>query len=125
MRLRSEIWVKAYIRRCAAAGVAAAVARHGDDDAGAIYIRVNRLDGTSLLFGPSPAGLGLSAEDRRWMPHLTASGNPDQAVESYLAREAAFDPDLWIVEIEARDGAHQLDGWLLEDGRAPPHRSDV
>ena len=47
MRLKAEIWIKAYIRRCAAAGAAAVVVRHGDDDAGAIFIRVSRLDGTT------------------------------------------------------------------------------
>jgi hypothetical protein len=114
MRLKSEVWVKAYIRRCTGAGVPAVVVRHGDDDAGAIYIRVNRLDGTSLLFGPSPAGLALAGEDRRWTAHLQADGSSDTEVEAYLAREAEFDPDLWIVEIEARDGAHLLDGWIID-----------
>ena len=114
MRLRAEIWVKAYLRRCAAAGKSAVVVRHGDDDAGAIYIRVNRLDGTSLLFGPSPAGLGIVAEDRRWTPRLSPAGNPDAEVDALLEREARFDPDLWIVEIETRNGEHHLDGWISD-----------
>ena len=76
MRLKSEIWVKAYIRRCAGAGLAAAVVRHGDNDAGAIYIRINRLDGTSLLFGPSPAGYSGADEDRRWVPCLAEQRRP-------------------------------------------------
>ena len=116
MRLKAEIWVKAYLRRCAGAGVSAVVVRHGDDDAGAIYIRVNRLDGSSVLFGPSPAGLGGAEEDRRWTPCLSSSGNPDEAVDVYLTREAKFDPDRWIVEVETRDGEHFLDGWLLGNG---------
>ncbi len=57
LRLRSDIWVKAYIRLCGSTGTMAAVVRHGDDDAGAIFIKVNRLDGTCALFGPAPAGL--------------------------------------------------------------------
>jgi hypothetical protein len=116
MRLKADIWVKAYIRRCASAGVSAVVVRHGDDDAGAIFIRVNRLDGTSLLFGPSPAGLTGAEEDRRWMPCLPP-GASDDSVETYLRREREFDPDLWIVEVEARDGAHYLDDWLTKETR--------
>ncbi len=113
MRLKSEIWVKAYIRRCAGAGLSAVVARHGDNDAGAIFIRINRLDGTSVLFGPSPAGLSGAEEDRLWVPCLSESGATDAAVEAYLTREAEFDSDLWIVEVETRDGVHLLDDWLM------------
>jgi hypothetical protein len=113
MRLKSDIWVKAYIRRCAGAGLSAVVVRHGDDDAGAIFIRINRLDGTSVLFGPSPAGLSGAEEDRRWVSCLAESGVEDEVVETYLKREAQFDTDLWIVEVEARDGAHLLDDWLM------------
>jgi hypothetical protein len=113
MRLKSEIWVKAYLRRCAGAGLSSVVVRHGDDDAGAIYIRINRLDGTSVLFGPQPAGFSGAEEDRRWVACLPEGGATDEAVEAYLKREAEFDSDLWIVEVEARDGSHLLDEWLI------------
>lgn len=114
MRLKSEIWIKAYLRRLAGVGVPAAVVRHGDDDAGTIFIRVSRLDGTSLLFGPAPAGLDDAALDRQWVPRLSPAGTEDAAVDAYLAREAEFDSDLWIVEIEDRSGRHFLEGWLAE-----------
>ena len=85
MRLKAEIWIKAYIRRCAAAGAAAVVVRHGDDDAGAIFIRVSRLDGTSLLFGPAPAGFSEAARDRQWVACLEASGTADQSPSRFGA----------------------------------------
>ena len=50
LRLKSEIWVKAYLRRCAVAGIDAVLLRRGDVDAGAIYIKVSRLDGTADLY---------------------------------------------------------------------------
>lgn len=112
MRLRTDIWVKAYIRRCASAGVPGAVVRHGDDQAGAIFVRINRLDGTSLVFGPAPAGLEGAEMDRQWVTCLSPAGAADAEVDRYLAREAEFDSDLWIVEIEDRAGRHFLDGWL-------------
>lgn len=117
MRLKAEIWIKAYIRRCATEGAAAVVVRHGDDDAGAIFIRINRLDGTSLLFGPAPAGLNGAARDRQWVACVDENSAADEKVEAYLAREAKFDSDLWIVEVEDRAGRHFLDGWLA-DARA-------
>ncbi|MGE0024721.1 MAG: DUF1491 family protein [Hyphomicrobium sp.] len=114
MRLKSEIWVKAYVRRSASAGRQAYVVRHGDDDAGAIYIRINRLDGTSLLYGPAPASLSGLETDRRWVAHFKGEARADAEVDGMLEREARTDPDLWIVEVEARDGAHGLEGWLTD-----------
>lgn len=112
MRLKSEVWVKAYIRNCAGRGSQAVVVRHGDDDAGAIFVRINRLDGTSALYGPAPAGFSDGDSERRWSPCLATDVASDGDVEVYLERQARADPDLWIIEVEARDGAHHLDGWL-------------
>lgn len=115
MRLKSDIWVKAYLRRCAVEGAPAVVVRHGDDDAGAIFIKVNRLDGTARVFGPAPAGLDQASTDRRWTPRLNGKESPDAAAEAFLVREAEFDPDLWVIEIEDRAGRHFLDDWLQPD----------
>ncbi|MFA5901503.1 MAG: DUF1491 family protein [Hyphomicrobium sp.] len=113
MRLRAEFWVKAYIRRCAVEGASAVVVRHGDDAAGAIYIKVDRLDGTCFLFGPAPAGLDGAESDRRWVSCLNAAGAECAAADSYLAREANFDSDLWVIEVEDRRGRHFLDDSLV------------
>jgi hypothetical protein len=112
MRLRSDIWVKAYLRSCAVAGLAGVVVRHGDDDAGAIFIKINRLDGTAVLFGPAPAGLDTGDLGRWFTPRLKGAVAPDASVEDALAQEVRFDPDLWIVEIESTTGVHHLNSWL-------------
>lgn len=112
MRLKSEIWVKAYLRRCAGEGIPCAVVRRGDADAGVIYIKVSRLDGTAALFGPAAAGLSTEEGGRRWA--LLADTTAEADIEARLAREARLDPDLWVVEIEDRGGRHCLDGWLAD-----------
>ena len=56
MRIKSEIWVRAYLRRCQSEGVPVVIVRRGDEAAGAIFICVDRLDGTVSLYGPAPAG---------------------------------------------------------------------
>lgn len=116
MRLRAEFWVKAYIRRCAMEGAPAVVVRHGDDDAGAIFIKINRLDGTCLVFGPAPAGLTGADSDRRWIPLLATEGVSERDADNLLAREAEFDSDLWIVEVEDARGRYFLDDELEESG---------
>lgn len=114
MRLKAQIWIQAYIRRCGSEGASAVVARHGDDDAGAVFIKINRLDGTCLLFSPAPAGLDGLDSDRRWVACMSPDGVREQDADAYLGREREFDPDLWIIEVEDRRGRHFLEGWLAE-----------
>jgi hypothetical protein len=113
MRLKSEIWVKAYLRRCQSAGADAVLVRRGDQERGAIYIKVNRLDGTAALFGPAPAGLGEAHDDRLWEPCLKGGQAPEAEVDAFLERQVGFDPDVWIVAVEDRAGRHFLDDWLI------------
>jgi len=111
MRLKSAIWVRAYVRRCQVEGIFAAVRRHGADEAGAIFIKVNRLDGTADLYGPAPQAAFDEAHpaDRAFSAPLKAQPAPEAEVETYLSRETRFDPDVWIVETEDRAGRHLLD----------------
>jgi len=112
MRLKSEIWVKAYIRRCQYEGLVTVLVRRGDADAGAIYIKVSRLDGTALLFGPAPSGLDEAREERRWEPCLDGRPAAETDADAYLQRQVAFDSDIWIVAVEDSAGRHFLDDWL-------------
>lgn len=116
MRLKSEVWVKAYMRRCHAALASATLVRRGNEEAGAIYIKVARPDGTAALFGPAPAGLDGEQTGRRFAVHRPA-GTPDAGIEETLARQISFDEDLWVVEVEDREGRHFLDTTELEGGR--------
>jgi hypothetical protein len=113
MRLKSEIWVKAYLRRCNVAGADALLVRRGDADAGAIYIKVSRLDGTATLYGPAPAGLDEAREDRRWQPCLKDAPVAEADADAFLQRQIDFDSDIWIVAVEDRVGRHFLDDWLV------------
>jgi hypothetical protein len=112
MRLKADIWVMAYLRRCRAEGGDAVLVRRGDADAGAIYIRVSRLDGTAALYGPAPAGLAEAREERRWQSCLKGEWAAEGEADAYLARLAESDPDLWIVAVDDRRGRHFLDDWL-------------
>jgi hypothetical protein len=111
MRLKSALWVAAYIRRCQVEGLFAVVRRRGAEEAGAVFVRVSRLDGTSDLYGPAPQSAFDAAEGaaRAFVPSLAKLPAPDTDVEAYLAREMKFDPDVWIVEVDDRDGRHFLD----------------
>lgn len=112
MRLKSAIWVAAYLRRCNLEGAFAAVRRRGAEEAGAVFIIVNRMDGTATLYGPAPQSAFDDAQpaDRMFTAVLGgATAVPEAEVEARLAREMRFDPDIWIIEIEDRGGRHFLD----------------
>jgi hypothetical protein len=111
MRLKSAIWVAAYVRRCNAEGAFAAVRRRGAEEAGAVFIKIARLDGTAELFGPAPQSAFDEARpsDRAFVPCMKTQPAPEAEVEAYLAREIKFDPDVWIVEVEDRAGRNFLD----------------
>jgi hypothetical protein len=112
MRLKSGIWVAAYLRRCHVEGSFAAVRKRGADEAGAVYIKINRLDGTAVLYAPAPQSTfeETRPSDRAFAASVGGkTPAPDADVEAALAREMRFDPDVWIVEVEDRAGRHFLD----------------
>jgi hypothetical protein len=111
MRLKSALWVAAYIRRCNAEGAFAAVRRRGAEEAGAIFVKLNRLDGTAELFGPAPQSVFDTARpaDRRFCRCLPEPSSAESTVEERIARELRFDPDVWVIEVEDRAGRHFLD----------------
>lgn len=108
MRLRTDIWAAGYVRRAMSAGAFVAVRRKGAPEAGAIFIRIDRLDGTNQLFGPAPQSSLRADLDRRFVRVHDQETIDGAAVESRLAKECRFDSDLWIIEVEDRQGRHFL-----------------
>ena len=102
-RLTTDIWVSAYLTRLRLADIPAFVARKGDGTAGSVLVKLNTLDGKARAFQRS---FDLMTGDRAWV--VLAEGD-DGAVEASLAKQAGFDPDLWIIEVEDRQGRHLLD----------------
>lgn len=111
MRLKSSIWVAAYIRRCMLENAYAVVRRRGAEEAGAIFVRIDRLDGTSDLFGPAPQTEFDETKpiDRAFMASLRGQPRPNEEAEAYLAKQIKFDPDIWIVEVEDKAGRNFLE----------------
>ena len=108
-RLRSDFWVSAHLRRLGVEGVSAVLRRRGAAEAGAVFVKVDRLDGTCDLYGPAPQALiGVEDSGERRFGALAVGASPLDA-EERLSKEIRFDPDLWIVEIDDRPGRHFLD----------------
>lgn len=95
------------MRRCNAEGKYCTVASRGAAEAGAVFIIVNRLDGRFHLFGPAPGPAFDEIGDRRFVEELPFPAS-EADVAALLARRKKFDSDLWVVEVEDRDGTAEI-----------------
>src|SRR5262249_50016078 len=110
MRLKSAIWVAAYLRRCQGESVFGAVRRRGAEEAGAGFGEVALLDGNAMFYGPAPqSAYDESRPTERVFAPTSKEPVPEQTVEDRLAKEIRFDPDAWIIETEDRAGRHFLE----------------
>ncbi|UZE47647.1 DUF1491 family protein [Rhodopseudomonas sp. P2A-2r] len=110
MRLKSSIWVAAYLRRCQSEGVFGAVRRRGAEEAGAVFVKVALMNGNAMLYAPAPQTV---YDDSRPIERIFMPSPPqpveERKIEERLMKEMSFDPDVWIVEIEDKAGRHFLD----------------
>jgi hypothetical protein len=109
MSVKSAIWVQAHLRRCNALGLAAMLIRRGAEEAGSIYVKINRLDGRVLLIGPAPGPAHDTRGERRWARVIGDGAVAEAEADAYLRRIHSIDPDIWIIEIEDRSGTGLLD----------------
>lgn len=108
-RVTSEFFVSAYLRLCAHHGAFAALQRRGASEAGAIFILIDRLDGSGTLYGPAPQTSYEERADRAFAKLHEEEALPIAVLEDKLARELRFDPDIWVIAVEERMGAHFLE----------------
>ena len=103
MLLSTDIWVTALIRRAEQGGAFAVVARKGDARAGAVLVKVlNTAERSSRLYAEATRMDGAQV----WMQPARSSEERD--LDAYVERALRIDPDLWVVEIEDRQGRHFL-----------------
>lgn len=101
MRIRSDLFVAALIRRVFAAGGFAAVEYKGAEEAGAVFVRQRLRDGSETLYAPAPQnffGEDEAVDDRRFEMRMERADA--EAVGAHIERERRFDRDLWLVELE-------------------------
>ena len=101
-RLTAEFWVHAYLARLRFQEIPAFVVTHGDDTAGAVLVKLNTLDGQATIFQRS---FDLMSGERSW---VELSSGVEADVDAAIARQRSFDPDLWVIEVEDRQGRHLL-----------------
>lgn len=101
-KLKTGFWVAAYIKRLQGNEIPVFVTKRGDPDAGAVLVKSNSLDGNAKLFHRSFDLGGVQS----WM--VLAEG-ADQLIEETIQRQQGFDPDIWVLEVEDKQGRTLLD----------------
>jgi len=109
MSVKTEIWVKAHLRRCFAAGLTGVVARRGASEAGSVFVKVTLPGGNGRILAPAAGPTYDEEGGRRWAAPLGSDPVPQDDIDRFLLRQIAFDPDIWILDIDDPGGTGLLD----------------
>lgn len=105
-RLATEIWLMAQIRQGHANGLPVYVLRRGEARAGSVLVKIN-------LMGPGCRVLAQVRDARGRLGWMSAFGEapvPEAEADAYIERAVKRDPDLWVVEVENKEGRHPFEG---------------
>ncbi|MEP4770935.1 MAG: DUF1491 family protein [Roseibium sp.] len=116
MRVTSDFFVSAFVRKVFGEGGFAAIAKKGAPEAGVILILVDRLDGSFDLYGPAPQAMFSEQPQGRLFEQVFSTVDRE-TIDQRLANEVRMDPDFWVVEVEAREG--EVDLPLIVDDPEP------
>jgi len=97
-RLATSVWVGALLRRADVGGVFGAVLRKGDPVAGAVILIARAPGGEASVWTRVAQG-----EASVWAEAMRADGKESPRIEEYVARQARYDPDLWLVELITKE----------------------
>ena len=101
-RITTEFWISAYRKRLQLSEVPVFVTKKGDDTAGAILIKLNTLDGNAKLFHRT----FNENFDREWTIFLSGE---ETEIDNNIVEQIKFYSDLWVLEVEDKNGRHLLD----------------
>ena len=104
-RLPTHIWVMAQVRQCFIDGIPAYVLHTGEASGGAVLLKINHYEkGCRVLSQMRDLDgklIWYAAHDEEFITETDA--------DLYIERAVGRDPDLWVVEVETKDGGHPFE----------------
>ena len=97
----AHLWVSALLRRASVAGAFATIVHRGDEERGDVLVKVTRARSEAQLYAPAFNPEGPSEFER-------LATEDELAADALIAKRLKSDRDLWVVEIEDREGRHFL-----------------
>lgn len=107
--IKTKIWVQALVRQVNGQGAFAVIAHRGDEDAGAVLVKLYQPGVGATVLTQVRTGDGR----RAWMRATGPEPVPEPDADRYIERQRDIDMDLWVVEIEDREGRHPLGDPIL------------
>lgn len=109
-RLPTALWVDAQLRRLTQEGIPFYVVNKGAYASGTVLLKINTLvpDGCTVLSQQRDLYGVLG-----WMPVFGGGPVAEAEADGYIHRALSRDPDLWIIEIEDREGRNPFDGKVV------------
>jgi len=109
-RLPTHLWVSAHLRTANLQGIPVVVARRGDRERGTVILKLNRLEhGCTVLVQVRQDGGDDLVWSRATGPEPVAEAEADR----YIERQVRFDPDVWVIEVEDRQGRSVFEGKII------------
>ena len=108
-RLSSDAWVSSYRQHLQLEGIPIYILKKGNSISGSILIKVSMSGGIAKIYHSV-----LDAEgNSNWDVLIEGS---HEKIDNNLERQISFDGDLWLLEVEEKEGKCLLDRPFLKRG---------
>ena len=97
----THLWVSALLRRASLSGAFATIAHKGDEDRGDVVVKVTSERGKARLYAPAFNPEGPTEFER-------LAVETEAEADELVGKRRKMDRDLWVIEIEDREGRHFL-----------------
>ena len=107
-RIPTSFWVGGCLRRMDANACPYYVVKRGAGDSGTVLLKINLLNGSCRLLSQgrdSEGGMG-------WLSPFRHEEIAEQEADAYIRRAMDRDPDLWVIEIESKNGENPFEGGI-------------
>ena len=105
-RLPTHLWIDAHLKRCSVEGIPAVIINSGEKMGGTVLLKIYQARvGCRLMSQTRDLDGNLS-----WDPAHKEKVIDERDADEYNQKSIDRDPDLWVLEIESRDGTAPVDG---------------
>ncbi len=108
-RLSSLTWISAYRQYLHLEGIPFYILRRGNNSSGSILVKVSMSNDKARVYHNVIDSFGASYWD------VLAEGSQND-IDKNLERQVSFDNDLWLLEVEEKEGRCLLDEPFLKRG---------
>ncbi|MEZ5648480.1 MAG: DUF1491 family protein [Alphaproteobacteria bacterium] len=107
--LPTALWIQLHLRQADLAAIPAVVVRKGDPHRGTILLKLAQRPSGWRILGQVRDGNG----DHAWLAALHGTVVEEPDADAYITKAVARDGDLWVIEIDDRDGRNPFPGKIL------------